>query len=259
MLIRIFANAGSKQQKILQGVLLSTIGKCLNSTPFFVAQNDFSRSSQMAIKDLIAQVSAKLPDEVKSEVGSILKSIENEAEDLQSSLTAANSESKGRKIELRELKTKLDDVDVEKGSLQKQIEELNEKLKDPTKDKELEGLRNFKKQTIQKNRQSFIAAFDKIKEHPNFEKAQSKFVIPEKDGEDKLDWSKIEDTDMEKNMNVLNDLNDLEYFAVENKGKPYAGQGGTATQVSDIKLINEKRLAGDQSWKEDFKQFQLKR
>lgn len=206
----------------------------------------------MAIKDLIEQVSSKLPDEVKSEVGSILKSIENEANDLQSSLTAANSESKSRKIELRELKGKFDDVDIEKSSMQKQIDELNEKLKDPTKDKELEGLRAFKKNTIQANRQSFINEFEKIKEHPRFEKAKQKFKLPEEEEDGKLKWDSIEDQDMEVNMNVLRDLKDLEYFAVEDKNKNvFSGQGGAGHKPT-IDKITEKRLAGDPTWKEDY-------
>ena len=172
----------------------------------------------MAVKDYIAQVRAKLTDEQLSEVGSVLKSIENEAEELAASLSAANRESKERKIKLREMNEKIEIYELDLENWKKQADEFKQKIDNPEYKDELEQLRSFKTSYFQKQRESFLKSWEQISQHPKFEKAKHKFVLPE-ETEDGLAWDKLPDDAMEKNITVLNDLNELEYFATEN-GKP---------------------------------------
>ncbi len=60
------------------------------------------------MRDIVAQVRAKLSDEELSKVSNLLGQIERAGNDLKEDLSAANSESKSRKLEIRELKSKLE-------------------------------------------------------------------------------------------------------------------------------------------------------
>lgn len=173
----------------------------------------------MTIKDMLAQVRAKLTDEQLSEVGSVLKSLENEVEELAASLSAANRESKERKIKLRELSEKLENYELDLEKWQKQAEEYKQKLENPEYKDELEQLRSFKTSYFKKQRESFLKSWEQISKHPKFEKAKYKFVLPEETEDGKLAWDKLDDEAMERNISVLNDLNELDYFALED-GRP---------------------------------------
>lgn len=84
----------------------------------------------MSVKEIIAQVRAKLTDEESSKINSLLSSIEREMDALQSDLSSANSESKKRKESIRTLKAEMEDLqdgsDDGKGKIDKLENEIKE-------------------------------------------------------------------------------------------------------------------------------------
>lgn len=165
----------------------------------------------MFIKDKIAEIRKALPAEEIAKVENILKDVENEEKILnnnlsetQSDLHSANSESKGRKIELKKVKALLDDKDIE-------IDELKGKTDHSELTEENESLKEYKNKILKEQKTVFINSYERIKDHPNFEKAKARFIIPELKDE-KLDWETVKSDDMEANINTFNDLNSLDYF-----------------------------------------------
>lgn len=182
----------------------------------------------MAIKDLIEQVRSKLTAEQVEAIGSVLKSLENEVIDLQNSLSAANAESKGRKLKLRELEEKLQDYEIEKSEWQKKLDELDKRLKDDSKDATIKELQAKLNTFLTKEKNSFINSFESISKHPKFEKAKTKFVLPEQDKDGKYLWDKLDDKSWEQNINYLNELNELDYFESGHPKTPSPVKGGHA-------------------------------
>ena len=83
------------------------------------------------IKDIVAQVRAKLSDEEQSKVSDLLSQITREESNILGDLSNANHESKTRKDKIRELQSKLeddsdskDDYEGKLGKLKTEIEEL---------------------------------------------------------------------------------------------------------------------------------------
>ena len=108
-----------------------------------------------SIDESIAQVRAQLPDEALSKVGAVLEGIKAEVKELQDSLSAANNESKSRKIKLREYESKLEDYEVKASELQKKIDGFDST---PLKQEAEKYKTKYEKMlTSQKNQ--FISAF----------------------------------------------------------------------------------------------------
>lgn len=87
----------------------------------------------MAIKEIVAQVRAKLSPEELDKVSELLSSITREEVDLREDLTSANQESKSRKEKIRELQKQIDDkgdskedYDTKIAKKDAEIKELNE-------------------------------------------------------------------------------------------------------------------------------------
>jgi len=184
----------------------------------------------MSIKESIDQVRSQLPDEALSKVGSVLENIKTEVQETEDRLSAANTESRNRKIKLREYETKIEDYDVRITELQGKVDSFD----DTSLKTEVEQYKNKYNNLIGNQKQSFISSFEQIKIHPNFETAKSRFVIPdEKDG--KPDWESMDVETLEKNLSALNDLNQLNYFATKNEPFPNVNnsKGGHPSSLLD--------------------------
>lgn len=204
----------------------------------------------MSIKESIDQVRSQLPDEALSKVGAVLENIKAEVQETEDRLSAANTESKNRKIKLREYETKIEDYDVRVTELQGKVDSYDDTPLKAERDKYKEKY----DKTIANQKQSFISTFEQIQTHPNFETAKPRFVIPEKDG--KPDWESMEIEVLEKNLNALNDLNQLNYFATKDgpfpnvnnsKGKPPASvtdafnaEINECKDAKEIEAVNKK-------------------
>ena len=189
----------------------------------------------MDISKQIEQVRSKLTDEQLSTVGSVLKEIESGFLELSNDLSAANSESKARKLKIRDLEKEKEDHEVKITELQGKIDSFdNEPLI-----KERDQYKIKYSNILNAQKQSFVTQFTKIQEHPNFEKAKSKFNIPdikEIDGKQVIDWDGLTEEQLEKNITVLNDLNSLEYFGQIAAGDVDYSKGATnLNQIDKIK------------------------
>lgn len=197
----------------------------------------------MSVKENIEQVRSKLTEEQVTEVGPVLKSIENEFSETQSGLTAANAESKQRKLKIRELEGKQEDSDVNTQALNNKITELQEKVDDPTTSKRMEELEMKVKDYQKKANDAFVQSFDQIHEHDRFEDAKHKFVIPEKDEDGNIKWDTISEEQRNANATALEELNSLKYFGeVVAEPAPHVIKGQRAGKYNAIevaKMMND--------------------
>lgn len=173
----------------------------------------------MDLKKLLAQVRAKI-EQVRSKLGdeeiaklnSDLKSIESGVTDLQEDILRVNGESKERKLKIRELETSISEKD-------EKIQDLEKKTDTSELTKEVETLREFKSNTLKGQRDSFAAKLKTISKHPNFENVKGFFKLPDPDKEGNYNLSKLEDGDLESNLNKLNEYETAGLFGqVEKPG-----------------------------------------
>ena len=168
------------------------------------------------VKEFIAKIREQLEGDDINVAGikSLLKQVEAGNEDTLDSLRLANSESKKRKEKIRELTPQIE-------TLTDRISDLEQLGDNSELETEVKSLREFKQGQIKHQTEKFVAGFGEITEHPNFDKAKSKFILPEKaENEESYDFTKVAQADMEKNITALEDLNSLEYFANDEKPKP---------------------------------------
>lgn len=184
----------------------------------------------MAIKELVDQVRSQLSSEESEKVGAFLEQIKNEAQALSDAKSASDSESKSRKLKIRDLEEKVENLELDIGGYKKKIESF-----DTTElEKERDTFKTKYSNLLKREQGTFISSFDKIKDHPKFEKAKAKFVIPEFDEEKKeYKWDSLKTEDLEKNVESLNELNQLDYFADESTGGSPSGGKGTFPKVKE--------------------------
>ena len=155
-------------------------------------------------KEAISKIREALGED-SSKVETFLKAIESdyskfdvELDDLRETVKHVNTESKQRKLKIREIESELEDKNTEietlKGKdMSEEVTTLKTKLKS-YEDAEVEKTKLKAK--------GFIDKFDTIKIHADWDTCKSKFKLPEeKDG--KLDWESIDINDIAKNADGL--------------------------------------------------------
>ena len=173
----------------------------------------------MAIKDLIEQVRSQISSEDSEKVSVLLEQIKNEATNLIASKAAVDTEAKDRRLKLREVESKLQDIEIERDEYKVKFESYDDT---PLK-KELNEVKDKYSNLIVNQAKSFETFFNVVKTHPKFEKAKSRFKLPPGDNGE-LDFSKLTPEDIEHNINVQNDLQQLEYFDEVSKITPDTGK-----------------------------------
>lgn len=166
------------------------------------------------VNEIVSKIREQINDEeTREKVSTLLTDVAEEYNNLQESFSVVKNESVKRKEKIREILPKLNEQEDT-------IKELEQKADTSDLQTELEQLRGFKQDYLKQQKDNFISEFGKVAKHPKFEKAKKKFVLPEKaDDEEGFDFGKIKDEDMEKNISVLNDLKELDYFT-EDKEDP---------------------------------------
>ena len=186
------------------------------------------------IQDIVDQVRSQLSPEDLGKVGSFLEQIKNEAQELYDSKKASDSESKNRKIKIREQDEQIQNLQIDNDKLKKEVDSFSTE--------EIEKERNLYKEKlsafVNKERDAFSQWYNKVKEHPHWEKAKDEFIIPKKD--DKEDWESLKEEDLEKNLASRNRLEKLEYFKADIKAQP-AGDKFADIKTKDIASIYELR------------------
>jgi chromosome segregation ATPase len=168
-------------------------------------------------KEAISKIREALGEDT-SKVETFLKAIESDYSKFEVDLSDAtetikhvNTESKGRKLKIRELEGNLEDKESE-----------IELLKKSDKSEEVEGLRaklktfeDAEAEKVKAKGEAFIAKFDKLKDHADWDKAKDKFLVPkEEDG--KYDWTKLDINEVAKNADKLAEYQSLGHFDIAN-------------------------------------------
>lgn len=158
--------------------------------------------------------------DILKEVGPILADIERNFINLRDAKKTVDTESKGRKLEIRDtLKPRIVELEDDAILLQKKYDDLKNDSSSETLKTENKELQSFKSEVLTQRRTSFIGRFTKVAEHDKFEKVTDDFVLPEHTIEkDKkfdystLDFKDVSEDDMDKNVKMLNHLDKIEYF-----------------------------------------------
>lgn len=203
----------------------------------------------MKLSEKLDQVRSQLSSEdLDKGLGALLEEIKGEAISLLDNLSAANSESKNRKIEIKSLKEKLENIEIERDDFKNKLDGFDTSG--------LENERNNYKDKyhslLDKEKNAFAIAVGQIKEHPNWDKAKPLLKLPvEKDG--KLDWASMSPEDTEYNVSKWNELQQLGYFGeVQVKGGPIGDKGGGYKPAADTNKILEMWKSGDPNWVAEF-------
>jgi len=139
----------------------------------------------MAIKEIVAQIRAKLSDEEASKVSDLLSSITREATDIQEDLNSANHESKTRKEKIRELQKEIDNKTDSKEDFEAKLAKKDKEIEELT---ELKGkYEAFKAKELEDTTKKFNAVIKGLtveETDPKFEtykKVLNKLTLAEKD------------------------------------------------------------------------------
>ena len=186
-------------------------------------------------KEIISKVREELGED-SSKVETFLKEIENDYKEFQDkiddqrdTISTVNTESKGRKLEIRKLKSELDDANDEMETLKgedksEEVESLKEKVK---------GYEDAEAEKVKIKAKGFIDKYDKLKDHTDWEKSKDKFKIPdEKDGE--LDWKSLKDNDIAKNADKLSEYQGIGLLGEANPKSEERGQARGAETDSGV-------------------------
>lgn len=173
-------------------------------------------------------------------VSPILADVERNFINLQDAKKTVDSESKGRKLEIRDdLKPKIEKFEDEAIKLQKQIDDLKDDNNSETLKTENKELLGFKTKVLTDRRISFVDGFVKIAGDEKFIKVKGEFILPKQDGDEKdidytkIDFKDISEEDMDKNVTALDRLTRIEYFGTPEKTLDTAGGTHTKTQTAD--------------------------
>ena len=190
----------------------------------------------MDLQKILDQIRSKLGED-SSKVETLLKQIEADHAETIEDLKNANGESKTRKLKIRELEQLIEDSKAE-------VETLKKKTDDPAVKQELDVLRAFRAESVKKQRDGFIAEFDKIKGHANFEKAVSLFKLPKPKDDGSFDLSKLKDDEIDHNVVKLAELIKLDYFGQinqnQNQPPPFNGMRTNTQGDPNVSGINSK-------------------
>ena len=204
----------------------------------------------MKLSEKVDQVRSQLSSEDLDKVGALLEEIKSEGISISDSLSAVNSESKNRKIKIKELQDQLETLSIERDDFKNKFEGFDTS----TLENEREQYKKKYHSLLDGQRNAFAAALEKVKDHPNWDKAKSMFKMPEeKDG--KIDWATLAPEDIEHNINKWSELEKLGYFESQQRGGPEGGKAGAYQPATEIKAIEEKRRAGDPSWTRDYAEY----
>jgi len=171
---------------------------------------------------------------VLGEVEDEIKSVQSKFERIQQDLTDVKNESIERRKKIRdELTPKIESLEDTNLKLQKQIDEFDN---DPLKT-EVETLKQQNEKLVGQFKTTVTSKIKEFSKHPNFGKAVRKFKIPlTEDGkinEDKL--GEMPNEDVLHNSEIINELEELDYFAPVKPGGVPPIPPGTGTKIDGLR------------------------
>jgi len=179
-----------------------------------------SKEAISKIRVALGEDSSKV-ESMLVEINSDYSEFQRKLDDQQETIKSVNTESKGRKLEIRELKSNLDD---EKEKIEKlEGQDKSAELKDLTE--KLKVFTDTETEQIKTKAKGFIDKYDKLKVHADFDSCKGKFKLPvEKDG--KLDWSEVDVNDVAKNADGLTEYIGIGKFGEADPGSEDRNKGG---------------------------------
>ena len=207
----------------------------------------------MSIKELVDRVRSQIDEATLAKVGAVLEEIRAEGSTIADSLSAANNESKSRKIKIRELEGLLEDRDVEIDGYKKKIETFDTKPIEQERDKYKSKYKVF----LDSQRSNFISFYDKVKSNESWARVKDEYKFPEeKDG--KPDWDNLTDDDLENNVTKMSYHQKLGLFESQHKPDPSLGKrmidGKQALTPAEYMEIRTKYGPSSPEAKEAYKQ-----
>jgi len=185
----------------------------------------------MEISKVVTEISQGLAEGTPESVKTQLKDIERSYLSLVDDLTSANSESKQRKIKIRQLSTELDDSKL-------QIESLGN-------DEELTRLKteneNYKveiKEVHTERRQKFEEAYKSISTHESFDKIKDYLPKVEKEG-DVLKFSDLTIQQISTGLTEINKFQQAGLFGDKKKIKTFVPLTEEGKEVDVVKMALE--------------------
>ena len=194
------------------------------------------------VKEILDGIKTAVGAEIAPKIDAQLGKLESEITTLSQQLTGLKQDYEAKSLSLKNVTAESIDRRKKLSDLHTEIENKNGEI-ELMKNKvgEVEDLTKFKQSVIAKQRGSFVKEFEDIVKHPKFEKVKSKFKLPEPDKDGKFDLSKIEDADMDNNIEKLNELNEIEYFdKVEQQQQQQFGNKFKVVPSTDKNEIHSK-------------------
>lgn len=173
-------------------------------------------------EDTLSKVGTYLND-----LGSSLRTIERTVSDQNTEIHEVNEESKGRKLDKRNLQEKIDDLEdkLRKANDNTAMDDLKEENK---------GLKEYKDSQMKDRRKKFDAKYIALKDHPDFEKAKPHLNLPEeKDG--KIDFTDLDDDVIDLNLSEIEKMTSLGLFQFDKDNKPIERPGHRTTETENEK------------------------
>ncbi len=175
----------------------------------------------MDIKQVVDRVRSKLTDEQLSEVSTDLETIKSGYLEKVDEAKVAVDESVKRKLKIRGMTTDLENITIERDEWKTKVDSFD----DTELIKERDIFKTKYEESLKTQVGSISSFIDKVKEHPNFEKAKGRFKFPEI-VEDKFNWDASTPEDTAHNVAAKNDLEQLDYFAPTDKTIPPIDKSG---------------------------------
>lgn len=175
------------------------------------------------VKELAESIRTALKEtpEVLEKVSPVLSNIESEFETQTARATSLQTEISDTRFSLKKVTEESIDRRKKLADVYADVETKEAKIKSmEDAQAEFDNLKIFKTDYLKQQRSSFIESFGKIKDHENFTKVSKRFKLPDADDDGNYDFSKADGKDLDHNVLVLNDLNDLDYFADGDNHKP---------------------------------------
>lgn len=173
-------------------------------------QTQMSKEAISKIREALGEDSSKVEAHLKA-IESDYSKFEVELDDARETIKHVNNESKTRKLKIRDLESELEDGKTEMETLKGK--DMSEEVK--TLQTKLKSYEEAELERVKSKGKAFIDKYDKLKDHADWDKTKSKFLLPEeKDG--KLSWESLDVNDIAKNADKLNEYEGLGLFSGAN-------------------------------------------
>jgi len=172
-------------------------------------------------QEILNDVSSKVGGENSDEVKTSLKQLGVLHQDTIDKVKSFGAENKDKRGKITTLESQLRDFEQNSEQSTSNFDKLQ--ASNSTLLEEVEELRQFKSNTYAIQKKDLGNKLVKLMDHPYFDKAKKFLHIPEADKEGVVNWESLDDSQVEKNQQELQRLEELDYFNNQPKKKDVDG------------------------------------